>query len=474
MKGSGVTRKIWLSIGVFALGYLISVSLEQVQNYFLEGRLLKTANALFPAAQGAQNIEARFQRMVKMHRDGMLTEDTGLLDTARQEGDRMVDDLRAMSVLPDLAPERSSAVASLLSDSQALVAQADNTYRAAAGAHGNLTDSIQTNLRETAQKSDAIKERVDRLVTATADDLKVELNDAAAKTRRQRWIGMVVFLLTLGIAGIVVQQTIQRAIREPLSHITSALNETAQWIDDASGKLSQTSEQLAHSATSQAAALEETAATSEEVNAMARRNAQGASEARQLMQTASENFTAVNDAQKQLVSAMSEISDSSTRISKIIRVIEEIAFQTNILALNAAVEAARAGQHGMGFSVVAEEVRNLAQRCTDAVKDTAALIDDSVNRTTTGTERLNAVTALLDRNRAIGGQVDQLISDISAASQEQVSGIEQISKTVTSTSQGTQVTAVHADSSAATVGQLTTQARNLTSMVNELEAMIGA
>jgi methyl-accepting chemotaxis protein len=474
MKRTGVTTKIWLSIGVFAIGYLASVSLEQVQNYFLEHRLLNTADSLFPAAQSAQSAEARFQRMVKLQRDGILTEDTAALDAAREEGQKIVQDLSAMVSLKGLSPERASSVASTLTAAQDLVDSSDRTYRAAAAAHGNLTDEIQNNLRQAAQKSDAVKAKLENIVSSTANDLRVELNDAAQKTRRQRWIGLIAFLATLAIAGIFVNLTIERAIRRPLSHLTASLNETAQQIEAASSQLSSTSQTLSHSATSQAAALEETAATSEEVSSMARRNAQGAGQARELMQTANQNFKAVDQAQAQLVSAMAEINDSSTRISKIIRVIEEIAFQTNILALNAAVEAARAGQFGMGFTVVAEEVRNLAQRCTQAVKDTAALIDDSVSRTNSGSERLDVVTKLLEKNRAISAQVEQLISGISSASQEQVSGVEQISRTVNATSQGTQVTATHADSSARTVAELNDQAKTLSGVVVSLEEMIGA
>lgn len=473
MKRTGVTTKIWLSIGVFALGYLVSVSLEQVQNYFLEDRLLKTADSLFPAAQNAQNAEARFQRMVKLQRDGMLTEDTSILDAAREEGQKLVQDLASMSTLKGLAPERTASVTALLSASRNLVQSSDSTYRAAAAAHGNLTDAIQNGIKEAAKNSDSVKDQLAKLVDATANDLRLELNDAAQKTHRQRIVGLIVFFSTLAIAGFLVHLTIQRAIRNPLSELTNSLNQTAQLIESASTELSSTSQALAQSATSQAATLEETAATSEEVSSMARRNAEGAGQARELMQAASQNFQAVDSAQTQLVSAMAEINDSSNRISKIIRVIEEIAFQTNILALNAAVEAARAGQFGMGFTVVAEEVRNLAQRCTQAVKDTAVLIDDSVSRTNAGSERLEVVTKLLDKNREIATRVEHLISGISSASQEQVSGVEQISRTINATSHGTQITSKHADSSAHTVSELHEQARILSGVVVSLEEMIG-
>ena len=158
---------------------------------------------------------------------------------------------------------------------------------------------------------------------------------------------------------------------------------------------------------------------------------------------------------------------------KIIKVIDEIAFQTNILALNAAVEAARAGEAGMGFAVVADEVRNLAQRCAQAAHDTAGLIAESVAKTGAGHERLEAVSRLLEKNKGIAGGVTSLIGQISVASQEQARSMEQIAKSVSMTSNATQDTAASAQEGAFAVSSLRSQASELHDVVESLRHMIG-
>src|SRR5207302_988806 len=151
------------------------------------------------------------------------------------------------------------------------------------------------------------------------------------------------------------------------------------------------SQALAQGASEQAASLEETSASSQEINSTTQRNAENSRTAAGLTAQVDEQVKSANQTLAQMLSAMGEISGSSQKISKIIRVIDEIAFQTNILALNAAVEAARAGEAGLGFAVVADEVRNLAQRSAQAAKDTAALIEDSILKSGEGSKKLGEV-----------------------------------------------------------------------------------
>jgi methyl-accepting chemotaxis protein/methyl-accepting chemotaxis protein-1 (serine sensor receptor) len=171
--------------------------------------------------------------------------------------------------------------------------------------------------------------------------------------------------------------------------------------------------------------------------------------------------------------SMEAIGESSGKISKIIKVIDEIAFQTNILALNAAVEAARAGEAGMGFAVVADEVRSLAQRCAQAAKDTAVLIEDSISKTTEGRAKLNGVTASIDAITGGARKAKTLVDEVDAASNEQSAGIEQISNAFAQIDTITQKAAANAEHGAAASKQLDEQSRALMSVVNQLEAMAG-
>jgi methyl-accepting chemotaxis protein len=170
---------------------------------------------------------------------------------------------------------------------------------------------------------------------------------------------------------------------------------------------------------------------------------------------------------------MKEINGSSDRISKIIRVIDEIAFQTNILALNAAVEAARAGEAGMGFAVVADEVRNLAQRCAQAARDTAALIEESIAKTTEGSIRLDQVTEAIGFITTTATKVRTLVDEVNLGSKEQSHGIEQVARAVSQMEQVTQRTAASAEEGASAGEQLTAQSHALRTLVERLGTMVG-
>ena len=170
---------------------------------------------------------------------------------------------------------------------------------------------------------------------------------------------------------------------------------------------------------------------------------------------------------------MGDIKHSSDKIAKIIKVIDEIAFQTNILALNAAVEAARAGEAGMGFAVVADEVRNLAQRCAQAAKDTAALIEESIAKSNDGKSKVDQVAAAIRAITEESGKVKTLVDEVSVGSQEQTRGIEQVAKALTQMEQVTQQSAANAEESAAAAEELTAQAATLMDVVGHLSAMVG-
>ena len=172
--------------------------------------------------------------------------------------------------------------------------------------------------------------------------------------------------------------------------------------------------------------------------------------------------------------AIEEIETSAVETAKVLKVIDEIAFQTNILALNAAVEAARAGEAGMGFAVVADEVRNLAQRSAQAAKDTAALIEESIAHSKEGTTRLDQVADAIRSITASSAQVKMLVDEVSLGSQEQARGIEQIAKAVVQMQQVTQKTAANAEESASASEEMSAQADSMKTFADELQVVVGS
>jgi len=192
------------------------------------------------------------------------------------------------------------------------------------------------------------------------------------------------------------------------------------------------------------------------------------------MQKSADHAQEVNETLDRMIEKMKEIDASSNKIARIIKVIDEIAFQTNILALNAAVEAARAGEAGLGFAVVADEVRNLAQRCAQAARDTAGLIEESIETSRDGNSRLDTMATAVRSMTESASRVKALVDEVNVGSQEQARGMEQISRAVLQMEKVTQQTAAGAEESASAGAELNSHAAQLRNMVQEMWEMVGS
>ncbi len=279
-------------------------------------------------------------------------------------------------------------------------------------------------------------------------------------------------LLTTIVVGAGIAYYMTRSIAGPIKAVATALSAGADQTAAAASQVSSSSQSLAEGSSEQAASLEETSASLEEISGMTKRNAENATQAKDLAgQTRAAADTGAAD-MEEMKRAMDAIKGSSDDISKIIKTIDEIAFQTNILALNAAVEAARAGEAGMGFAVVAEEVRNLAQRSAQSAKETAGKIEDSVKKSDHGVQICGKVAQSLSEIVGKARQVDTLVAEIAQASKEQTQGIEQVNTAVSQMDKITQSNAAGAEESAAAAEELSAQAVVLQESVVDLLALV--
>lgn len=288
-----------------------------------------------------------------------------------------------------------------------------------------------------------------------------------------------VILWCVGVAGttivltIVVALLVTRGITRPLHRIITGMNEGACQVNSAAEQVASAAQQLAEGTSEQAAAIEQSSAALEELAAVSRHNADNAGQANTLATGAKDVLGEADTTVAAASEAIHHIAEASGKIGNIIKVIEEIAFQTNLLALNAAVEAARAGEHGKGFAVVADEVRSLAQRAAGAAKETNALIEQTVQRICRGAEMNKATTACFARIAESVNKVSTIVAGIAEASHQQATSVDQTNSAVGQMDKVTQQNAAGAEESAAAAEELSAQAATVRGMVDELIKLVG-
>ncbi|MDR2733788.1 MAG: methyl-accepting chemotaxis protein [Spirochaetota bacterium] len=275
-----------------------------------------------------------------------------------------------------------------------------------------------------------------------------------------------IIILAIALAiGAFLGKTISSAIQKT----TKTLFDSAGKINSSSAELTSGSQALAEGASMQAASVEEVSAAVEEISSMVRQNADNAAQASKLVTQSGANMEATQQAMQRSLEANEEISKASNETFKIIKTIDEIAFQTNLLSLNAAVEAARAGEAGAGFAVVASEVRGLSMRSAEASKRTADMIEQTMAKVREGT----GIFAETEKNFNMvveqAQKVQQLVNEVAVASGEQTKGLEQINRSISEMERVIQQSAANSQESANSIAALHTEASEMTTCVNELQ-----
>lgn len=473
MKRLSITAKIWLSIGFFVLGYIVSIVLGQLQGLATERTLRTTSEALFPAAQRSQEAEAAFQRMVKGFGDAVITQDAAGLARAKEDGKFMVQTLRSVASIPGLSGERSEEAKRLAASGEQLATDAGDLYGSVLANPANMNAQAQEKMHTLATRTDELNASLAKAKELFSRDLQGQLSAVGQSSAKQRLLALVVFGITLVVAAVVVSLTIRRSITGPVLRVIDGVQEAANGAAHASEEMSECGQAVQKDATEQAACVEETSASLEEISATARQNASRAGAADNLMQEARQTVTRASDAMNDLTASMDLIAKSSNQVAGVLKSIDEIAFHTNILALNAAVEAARAGEAGAGFSVVAGEVRSLAQRAAEAARNSADMVEKTIADVGKGVGLVAQAHRSFQEVSMKISSGGEMVSQIAASSREQAQGVDHVSEAISRIETVTQNNAANAHRTAEVASAMSDQVHATRKHLAELVNLVG-
>ena len=390
---------------------------------------------------------------------------------ARATFDASVSDMRTVlqeMEKAELTAEERAAVTQIRSGADQWLAGFGQFADLSQAGHGDQASVLA--LKTLTPIIDSLQQRTAELgrINRTRQDNATERTRTSMRTSELLNWTLALFVCAVGCASLLLVSVMAKALRE----IAASIGTGAREVSAAATQVSSASQSLAQGSSQQAASLEETSAAAQQINSMAQRNTENSQTSVKIVADSGVKFDEANRALEQMVVASNEIETSSDKISKIIKVIDEIAFQTNILALNAAVEAARAGEAGMGFAVVADEVRNLAQRCAQAARDTAGLIEESIATAGDGNAKLDQMAGAVRSMTQSAVRVKSLVDEVNLGSQEQARGLEQISRSIVEMEQVTQKTAAEAEESASASEELTAQSQSMTSIADRLSVLV--
>ena len=473
MKRFGINGKIWISIAVFVAGFAISAVIGQTSGLRTEGRLQLTAETLFPAAQAFQESESAFQRSVKGFSDAFMVQDASALDKAAEEGKTVLKALQTVQNLPGVEAERAEQTARTRTQLSAFLQDAHRIYSAMLADPTNITAEAQDQVKQLADRTESLKASLGKLRKDGAADLQEEMNALRAQSATRRSIDLGLFFATLVGAGLIVHLTVRRSIIRPIRKVIEGVQKAVETASQASGDMSRSGEMVARDAHDQAACVQETSASIEELSATTQENADRARRADALMAEARETVQTATEAMNQLTESMAAISSSSKEVAAVLRTIDDIAFHTNILALNAAVEAARAGDAGAGFSVVAEEVRSLAMRAGEASRSSSEIVEKTIKDVKVGVDLVQQAFQSFEAVNSRISSGSEVVSQIAVTSAEQASGVRNIANAMGRIEGVTQRNAASAQQTADSASGLISEMDQTREHISELVSVVG-
>ena len=474
------------------LGPVLGLLLLSVLTFFNQREINRSQDARHASMRLAQELRQSSDELTRLARTYVVTGDEDyerqfwrVLDVrnGRQpRADGRTVALRTLMERQGFTPEEFAKLQEAEDSSNALV----STETIAMNAMKGRFDDGKGGFTRTGPPDAALAQRVmhDRkyhadkaLIMGPIGEFESLLDDRTeAATERYRRRGDLLALLGVFLTAVSLV-AVWAAIRRHVAALRGAiggLSASSEHVARGAEQVSASSRFLAQGATEQVTALEEISSSARSTGAGATDNARRTESAGQLLDREKHEFADATALVGEMRDAIDEIDAAGGRISKINKLVDEIAFQTNILALNAAVEAARAGAAGQGFAVVADEVRRLAQRCSAAAAETAGLIDEAIARTATGREKMQRLSAAIDALAAIAADVHGIMDEVRDGSRLQHDAVVRIGTAIGQIEQVTHRAAAGAEEGSVAAAEMNAQAAALRRIVGDLEAMVGA
>jgi methyl-accepting chemotaxis protein len=537
MRNLGIKAKIWFSIAIFAAGYVALLGLLQWTASETQAHMKLASDSLFPAALSSQEAEAAFQKVNKGYNDAVLLQDKKALAVADRDAQAVVSSLQSAREKTAFNPEAQKQIDALMASFADVQTRSKTTYSAMIAGGDNVSKKTQESGAALARDNKQLETSFRELRTRLAKDFGAELNTVAAQARRQRALGIMVFLVFVVCGAGTAALVISRQIAIPLDQLAGRLRDIAEGEGDltkrleisgtdevgragsafnlfmdklhdimrqvassthqlagATEEISASAMQMAkHAGTQQsqtsriATSMQEMASTVSQVSENcrlaaenARHAASAARDGGKAVERTVETMGGLAGSVQSIARRIGELGTKSNQIGKIVGVIDDIADQTNLLALNAAIEAARAGEQGRGFAVVADEVRKLAERTTKATKEIAEMIAVVQQETRGAVEAMDQGTIQVQQGvdatheagsklQTIIDAVEQgasMITQIAEAATEQASATEHVNASVSEISDLTQ-------QSASSSGETAKACQSLSILAVDLRNLVG-